>query len=117
MQIFEDSILNYKPDHKYDFVLIKGVLIHIHPDELEQIYHKLYESSGRYICMVEYYHPTPVMVSYRGNDNRLFKRDFAGEFLNRYPDVQLLDYGFCYHKDPNFPQDDITWFLMEKKGS
>ena len=28
--------------------------------------------------------------------------------------LQLIDYGFQYHGDHNFPQDDITWFLMEK---
>ncbi len=115
MQVFEGSILEYEPAQLYDFVLIKGVLIHIHPEELECIYDKLYQSSERYICMSEYYNPSPVMVRYHGNDNRLFKRDFAGEFIDRYPDVKLLDYGFRYHKDPNFPQDDITWFLMEKR--
>jgi spore coat polysaccharide biosynthesis protein SpsF len=26
----------------------------------------------------------------------------------------LVDYGFAYHRDPAFPQDDITWFLLEK---
>jgi spore coat polysaccharide biosynthesis protein SpsF len=45
----------------------------------------------------------------------LFKRDFAGEMMDRYPDLKLLDYGFVYHRDPAFPDDDITWFLMEKK--
>ena len=28
---------------------------------------------------------------------------------------RLVDYGFAYRHDPNFPQDDITWFLMEKR--
>lgn len=115
MKVFECSILEYEPGQQYDFVLIKGVLIHMNPGELEHVYDKLYQSSGHYICMAEYYNPSPVMVRYRGNDNRLFKRDFAGEFLERYQDVKLLDYGFCYHKDPNFRQDDITWFLMEKR--
>jgi spore coat polysaccharide biosynthesis protein SpsF len=39
----------------------------------------------------------------------------AGEMMERYPDLALVDYGFLYHKDPVFPQDDITWFLMEKR--
>ena len=39
----------------------------------------------------------------------------AGEILDRYPSLQLVDYGFAYRRDPNFPQDDITWFLMEKR--
>jgi len=46
----------------------------------------------------------------------LFKRDFAGEMLERFADLKLLDYGFVYRRDPNFPQDDITWFLLEKSG-
>ena len=46
---------------------------------------------------------------------RLFKRDFAGEILDRHADLQLVDYGFAYRRNPQFPQDDITWFLMEKR--
>jgi spore coat polysaccharide biosynthesis protein SpsF len=45
----------------------------------------------------------------------LFKRDFAGEIMERHPQMQLVDYGFSYRRDPNFPQDDITWFLMERR--
>lgn len=114
MEVFECSILEYEARKQYDFALIKGVLIHINPDELENVYDKLYHSSKRYICMAEYYNPTPVTVEYRGNKDRLFKRDFAGEFMECYPDVKLVDYGFRYHRGSNFPQDDVTWFLMEK---
>ena len=28
--------------------------------------------------------------------------------------IQLVDYGFAYHRDKSFPQDDISWFLLEK---
>lgn len=115
IEVSECSILEYEPKQRYDFVLIKGVLIHINPGELEAVYEKLYRSAKQYICMAEYYNPFPVTVSYRGNENRLFKRDFAGEFLERYSDVRLINYGFCYHRDVNFRQDDITWFLMEKR--
>ena len=64
------------------------------------------------IC--EYYNPNPVSVNYRGHKDKLFKRDFADEFLNKYNNLTLLDYGFIYRKDPSFPQDDITWFLIKK---
>lgn len=63
----------------------------------------------------EYYNPTPISINYRGHTDRLFKRDFCGEILDRYPSLQLIDYGFVYHRDPGFPQDDITWFLMEHR--
>lgn len=114
VEVYHQSILDFTPDYARDFVLIKGVLIHINPEELEQVYARLYQTSRRYICVVEYYNPSPVEVPYRGHSNKLFKRDFAGEMLDRYPDLQLIDYGFVYHRDPHFPQDDITWFLLEK---
>ena len=108
------SILEFCPREKYDFVFTKGVLIHINPNELDEIYQKIYHTSSQYICVAEYYNPSPVAIPYRGHEDRLFKRDFAGEMLDKYPDLKLIDYGFAYHRDNNFAQDDLTWFLMEK---
>ncbi len=115
VKTYHSSILDFKPNIKNDFVLIKGVLIHINPEELQSIYETLYETSRKYICIVEYYNPSPVEVTYRGYKKKLFKRDFAGEILDKYSDVKLIDYGFTYHRDNNFPQDDSTWFLLEKE--
>lgn len=114
IKVYPQSIMDYTPDYKRDFVLIKGVLIHIEPKCLEQVYWLLYQTSSRYICVAEYYNPTPVEVLYRGHEGKLFKRDFAGEMLDKYSDLRLIDYGFAYHRDNQFPQDDITWFLLEK---
>ncbi|WP_293060548.1 MULTISPECIES: pseudaminic acid biosynthesis-associated methylase [unclassified Moorena] len=111
---YAQYILDFWPTQKYDFVLIKGVLIHINPDKLAQVYRLLYESSNRYICISEYYNPTPVELNYRGHQGKLFKRDFAGELMDQFDDLRLLDYGFVYHRDNQFPQDDTTWFLLEK---
>ena len=111
------SILEFKPQRTWDLVLIKGVLIHINPEALPEVYDKLVSASGRYLLVAEYYNPTPMTVSYRGHDDRLFKRDFAGEIMDRHPELQLVDYGFIYRRDSNFPQDDVTWFLMEKRES
>lgn len=117
LDVHHRSILDFQPDGTWDLALIKGVLIHIHPDSLNEVYERLYRSSARYICLVEYYNPVPVEVSYRGNRERLFKRDFAGEMLDRHADLRLVDYGFAYHRDNQFPQDDLTWFLLEKSGA
>lgn len=114
--VFQTSILDFSPQHTFDLVLIKGVLIHMNPEYLPQIYETLYQSTGRYLLVCEYYNPTPVQITYRGHSDRLFKRDFCGEILDRHSDLHLVDYGFSYHRDPNFPQDDITWFLIEKQG-
>lgn len=112
--IYQGSILDFEPKKTVDFVFTSGVLIHIDPDSLSVVYDRLYETSHRYICVIEYYNPTPVAISYRGHENKLFKRDFAGELLDRFSDLVLVDYGFVYRRDPNFPQDDPTWFVMEK---
>ena len=114
LDVTHASLLDFKPAVQSDLVLVKGVLIHLNPDVLAGVYELLRAASSRYICIVEYYNPSPVTIPYRGHTDRLFKRDFAGEVLARYPDLRLLDYGFVYHGDPNFPQDDLTWFLLEK---
>ena len=108
------SIVDYKVNRTYDLALVKGVLIHINPEILSRVYERLYRASSRYICIAEYYNPSPVAISYRGHADRLFKRDFAGEMLDKYRGLRLVDYGFCYRRDVNFPQDDLSWFLLEK---
>jgi pseudaminic acid biosynthesis-associated methylase len=108
------SLLDYVPTRTFDFVLIKTVLIHLAPERLADAYRALHDSCGRYLCVAEYYNPSPVHVSYRGHEGKLYKRDFAGEMMDKYPDLHLIDYGFRYHRDL-FPQDDVTWFLMERR--
>lgn len=112
--IFNGSIFDANTLQKAELSLIKGVLIHINPEMLQTVYQKLYEASSKYILIAEYYNPSPVVIPYRGHSDRLFKRDFAGEFLDKFPDTELVDYGFAYRKDPAFPQDDVTWFLLKK---
>jgi pseudaminic acid biosynthesis-associated methylase len=114
--VYHTFILNFTPPTAWDIVLIKGVLIHLNPDVLPQVYDKLESACGKYLLVAEYYNPAPVAISYRGHTDRLFKRDFAGEIMDSYPEMQLVDYGFAYRRDPNWPQDDITWFLMEKRS-
>jgi pseudaminic acid biosynthesis-associated methylase len=113
-RVYNKSILDFTADRKWDLTLIKGVLIHTNPEELSQVYEKLVASTGQYLMVVEYYNPAPVSVTYRGHAERLFKRDFAGEIMDQYTQMKLLDYGFLYHRDHNFPADDITWFVLKK---
>jgi hypothetical protein len=60
------------------------------------------------------YNPTPGAIHYREHDDRLFKRDFAGEFLVAHPEFQFVDYGFVWRRDSLFPLDDITGFLRKR---
>lgn len=112
--VFSGSIFDVPTEEQVELSLIKGVLIHINPEMLPTVYEKLYASSAKYILIAEYYNPSPVTINYRGHTEKLYKRDFAGDFLDKYPNTVLVDYGFVYRRDPAFPQDDITWFLIKK---
>jgi pseudaminic acid biosynthesis-associated methylase len=108
------SILDCNAPDNYDLVFTKGVLIHINPDKLQEVYEKMYNISKKYILICEYYSRNVEMIKYRDNDNKLFKRDFCGEIMTKFSSLKLIDYGFTYYRDQNYPQDDITWFLLEK---
>ena len=110
---FNESFLGNTDYGKHDMTFTKGVLIHQDPSKLRIAYEKLYNHSSKYILIIEYYNPSPVSIIYRGEKDKLFKRDFAGEILDLYSNLKLLDYGFVYHRD-QFPQDDLTFFLLEK---
>jgi len=114
VEVFNQSALEFEVTQQYEMSFVKGVLIHINPESLTQVYDALFNASKRWVLIAEYYNTTPVEVNYRGHDGRLFKRDFAGELMDRYPSLKLVDYGFIWHRDPAFPQGDMTWFLMER---
>lgn len=111
--IKQESILNFKEFNAADLVLSKGLLIHIHPDNIQKAYDVLYNASNKYIMLCEYYNPVPIDVMYRDNRNKLWKRPFAEEMMQKYSDLKLVDYGFVSKLD-KYPQDDITWFLLQK---
>jgi len=115
--VFRQDIFDFEPPREMipDLVYTKGLAIHIAPEDLDSFYQKLYNSTSRWILMAEYYCPTPREIEYRGNSGKCWARDFAGEMLDIYPDLELVDYGFVWRRDTNFPQDDLTYFLMEKR--
>jgi len=113
-EIFEQSVItNISQSKMYDVSFTSGLLIHIHPDDLGVVYDNLYRLSKKYILINEYYNPIPVMVEYRGNLGKLFKRDFAGEMIDNF-DMKVIDYGFFYHRDNHYSFGDTNWFLLEK---
>tara|TARA_E500000178_G_scaffold356396_1_gene433982 strand:+ start:3928 stop:4548 length:621 start_codon:yes stop_codon:yes gene_type:complete len=114
-ETFQKSLLDFKKKNIADLVFTMGVLIHISPSNLDKAYETLYAASRNYLLLCEYYNPIPMAIDYRGHKNKLFKRDFAGEVLQKYKDIKLVEYGFSYRNDKKYPLDDITWFLMKKK--
>ena len=116
IEVYNQSIVDINLNSKFDLVLLKGVLIHINPKQLDKIYKKINSLSSKYVLFAEYYNPYPIKIDYRKHKNKLFKRDFAGEFIKKFKNFKIIDYGFVYNKD-KYPQDDLTWFLMKKTRS
>lgn len=116
IKAYHGSLLENDHGMYADLTFTSGVLIHINPDSLPEAYSALYQSSRKYIAVIEYFNPTPMSLDYRGEKDRLFKRDFAGDILDKYNDLRLVDYGFVYKRDNNFPLDNMSWFLLEKTG-
>ena len=112
-KIKQVSILEKIKDVKVDLTFTFCVLIHINPSYLKNVYENLVNQSNKYVLIAEYYNPNPTKISYRGHEDKLFKRDFAGDLIDDYG-LKLVDYGFSYKRDNCAPQDDINWFLLEK---
>jgi pseudaminic acid biosynthesis-associated methylase len=108
------SIQEFTPSQTYDLVFTCGVLIHLNPDDLPMVYDRMMALSSRYILINEYFNPVPQEINYRGHADRLFKRDFAGELMDRHDGkLSVVDMGFLWKRTcPSW--DDSTWFLLEK---
>ena len=75
----------------FDLVFTAGVLIHISPNDIDTVLDEIYRCTNKYIFGSEYYNPDEYqMVTYRGNDNLLWKTDFTKLFLDRFPDLKLI---------------------------
>lgn len=116
VEAWQGAIQDYAPGQTYDLVFCCGVLIHLNPDDLNLVYRKLFDLSRRFVLINEYFNPSPQEIPYRGQSERLYKRDFAGEFLDLHgATVEVVDYGFLWKRlEPAW--DNTTWTLLRKTG-
>jgi spore coat polysaccharide biosynthesis protein SpsF len=103
------------PDGAVDLAFTSGVLIHIHPRDLLASCREVHRVARRYVACVEYFSDREEEVPYRGAREALFKRDFGGFWLDNFPDLRLVDYGFAWKRVTGL--DNPTWWLFEKAGS
>lgn len=111
---YNGPIENCEFKKNFDLVFTMGVLIHVHPGNLEKNMRKIFDYSSNYILIGEYFNRTPVSLDYQGQKDLLFKRDFGKFFMEHFP-VKLVDYGFLWgHIYDAAGFDDITYWLFKK---
>ena len=102
------------PDGAVDLSFTRGVLIHVPPADLLQSCRELVRVSRRYVIANEYFSPREETVPYRGETEALFKRDFGAFYLDNFPELRVVDYGFDWKRVTGM--DDLTWWVFEKTG-
>tara|TARA_B100000459_G_scaffold141942_1_gene102173 strand:- start:79 stop:708 length:630 start_codon:yes stop_codon:yes gene_type:complete len=95
-----------------DLVFTSGVLIHIPHEDVERVYEEMHRVAGRYVLSIEYFSPTPVSIPYRGETDLLFKRDFGGQWLDMFDELEHIANGFFWKRTTGL--DDVTWWLFRK---
>lgn len=78
-------------DNYFDLVFTAGVLIHIHPDDLDLALQEICRVSNSYIAGFEYYAQKITTVSYRGRDNLLWKMNYLSQYQRLYPELKIVN--------------------------
>jgi len=100
-------------DGFFDIVFTNNVLIHISPDDLGKVMDEMVRTSGQYIWGFEYFAPEIVEVPYRGNTDLLWKADYGQLFLDRFPELELVDWQQYDYQDGSGLTDKM--YLLKKK--
>jgi hypothetical protein len=101
-------------DASVDLAFTAGVLIHIAPADLGQATDEIVRVARKYVLCAEYFAHTPEEVPYRDQMGLLFKRDFGAFYVDRYPQLRCIDYGFLWQREYAV-WDNVTWWLFEKE--
>lgn len=90
-----------------ELVFTAGVLIHISPENLQQIMQSLVDASYDYVLAIEYAATTEEAIEYRGHQDRLWKRNYGTLYMDMGLDlIQRGPAGKGF--------DDCTYWLLRK---
>jgi pseudaminic acid biosynthesis-associated methylase len=96
----------------FDMVFTSGVLIHISPKNIGPVLDEIYRCTNKYIWGFEYFAEEYIEIPYRGNNNLLWKTNFAKLYLDRFPDLEMVkEQRFKYSDNDNYD----SMFLLKKK--
>ncbi len=100
-------------DSFFDLVFTSTLLVHILPNDINIVLDEIYRCSRRYIWGYEYFSDEYKMINYRGEENLLWKADFARFFEERFKYLKLIKKE-VYPRLDNPKNFDIM-YLLEKQ--
>lgn len=98
-------------DGCFDLVFTSGVLIHIHPNDIAGALDEIYRCTRNYIFGFEYFADELTEVLYRGQENLLWKRDFAQLYLQKFSSLEMVTEKRLRHLDGS---NTDAMFLLRK---
>lgn len=101
------------PDESVDLAFTSGVLIHVPPELLSAAMSEIFRISRRYIGCIEYFNPELEERPYRGRGGALWRADYGSLYLDRFPELVSVRYGFAWKRATGL--DNVTWHLLEKR--
>ena len=82
-------------DNSFDLVFSRMVLIHVHPEDLNQAIKEIRRVTKKYIAGIEYFSDKVEEIEWRGQKNVVWKMDYCRHFLE-IPDL-------CIHVNKKIP--------------
>ena len=99
-------------DNFFDLVFTDGLLIHISPEDIEEVLKEIYRCSNEYIWGFEFYADEYTEVPYRQHHSLMWKANFAKLYLTLFPDLEMVKEKRVKYLD----SDNVdTMFLLRKK--
>ena len=94
-----------------DLIFTSGVLIHISPESLRAEMQAILDLSRHYVLCIEYAADKEEEVEYRGEMQRLWRRDYGALYQELCPQLTLMH---KWHLDKSQGFDDCTAWLFSK---
>ena len=117
IDIIQGSAFDIPFKDAYFDLFTSGVLIHISPQDINDVLDEIYRCSKRYIWGSEYFSEDYIKVDYRGHNELLWKTNFAKLYLDRFPDLQLVkERKYPYLEDKKLVDQVFLLKKIENQG-
>ena len=95
------------PNFKCEIAMTVGALIHVPPEDLQDMMQEIIDTSCDYVLAVEYFNETPKEIEYHGHKGKLWAMDYGKKYQEM--GLKLIAQGGA---GDGF--DDCTFWLLRK---